>query len=253
VARTRTSGCWISLEERARFASSFTSISNVVWSPDGSRIIFNSNRDGPFNLYQEQVNGAKDGEVLLKSGEDKFPSSWSRDGRFLLYTVSDPKTKNDIWVLPLEGHKQPVPLLNTEFDEYNARFSPDGHWIAYASNESGRFEVYVRSFSMNSDGTVVKAGSKWQISDGSGVTPRWRDDGRELYYRSQAGNQSIMAVEIVTSPVFRAGSPKPLVPLSTQAIWDSASDGQRFLVSLPKSGKPEPYTVVLNWQASLKK
>jgi hypothetical protein len=106
---------------------------------------------------------------------------------------------------------------------------------------------------MNSGGTAVEAGGKWQVSDGYGIAPRWRDDGRELYYRSQAPDQSIMAVEIVTSPVFRSGSPKPLVPFTTQAVWDSTGDGKRFLVSLPKSGKPEPYTVVLNWQAGLKK
>ena len=129
----------------------------------------------------------KDEEVLLKSSEDKHATSWSRDGRFLLYRMVDPKTKWDFWVLPLEGDKKPVPFLVKAFRENDARFSPDGHWVAYTSDESGQYEVYVRSFSMNSAGTAVEAGGKWQISNGFGDDPRWRGDGRELYYRSRDG------------------------------------------------------------------
>jgi Tol biopolymer transport system component/predicted Ser/Thr protein kinase len=222
---------------------------NPVWSPDGSRMIFSSNRDGPYNLYQKPANGVKDEEVLLKSSEDKFATSWSRDGRFLLHTVAHQKTKNDLWVLPLDNDKKPVPFLSTEFDERQARFSPDGHWVAYTSNESGQDEVYVRPFSMNSAGTAVEAGGKWPISNGPGVNPRWRGDGRELYYQSRGGR--ILAVEIATNPAFRAGPPQPL-GLLTSALWDSAADGRRFL-SLANKSEPQPYTVVLNWQAGLKK
>ena len=222
---------------------------NPVWSPDGSRIIFSSNRDGPFNLYQKPANGVKDEEVLLKSSEDKYATSWSRDGRFLLYTVVHPKTKSDIWVLPLDSDKKPVPFLITEFNERQARFSPDGHWVAYTSDESGQDEVYVRSFSMNSAGTAVEAGGKWPISNGFGVDPHWRGDGRELYYRSRGGG--LLAVEIAANPAFRAGSPQPL-GVSTFASWDSTADGRRFL-KLATTSEPHPYTVVLNWQAGLKK
>jgi Tol biopolymer transport system component len=227
-----------------------------VWSPDSSNIIFSSGND----LYQRPASGAKDAERLLTSSGGPHAESWSRDGHFLLYAVFDPKTKWDIWVLPLEGDKKPVPFLVTEFSEGDARFSPDGHWIAYDSDESGHFEIYVRSFAMNSAGTAVEAGSKWQISNGSGVEPCWRGDGRELYYRALDGK--VMAVEIATNPEFRPGKPQPL-GFSTGAgnisgtLWDCTSDGRRFLVAAPKaapkSNAPESYTVILNWQSGLKK
>jgi Tol biopolymer transport system component len=121
--------------------------------------------------------------------------------------------------------------------------------VAYTSDESGQDEVYVRSFSMNSAGTAVEAGGKWPISNGFGTGPRWRSDGRELYYRSRAGG--LLAVEIAANPAFRAGNPQPL-GVSTSASWDPAADGRRFLSLANKSG-PQPYTVVLNWQAGLKK
>ena len=220
-----------------------------VWSPDGRRIIFASNRDGPYDLYQKLANGAKDEEVLLKSSEDKQATSWSRDGRFLLYTALHPRTKSDLWLLPLEGDRKPVPFLITEFNEREARFSPDGHLVAYTSDESGQDEVYVRSFSMSSTGTAVEAGGKWHISNGFGLQPHWRGDGRELYYRTLGG--VLVAVEIASKPAFRAGKPQRLwaLPLGS---WDSAADGKRFL-KLAIKGGPQPYTVMLNWQAGLKK
>ena len=165
----------------------------------------------------------------------------------------DPKTDWDFWVLPLEGDKKPVPFLVTAFREGEARFSPDGHWVAYISDESGHYEIYVRSFAMNSAGTAVEAGGKWQISNGYGRQPCWRGDGRELYYSSQDGQ--LMAVEIVTNPEFRPGKPQPLGFLAGTE-WDCTADGRRFLVAVPKTtgkgDRPEPYTVILNWQAGLK-
>jgi eukaryotic-like serine/threonine-protein kinase len=240
-----------------RFTFDSANDASPVWSPDGSRIIFSSNRDGPLNLYQKPANGVKDEGVLLRSSENKLATSWSRDGRFLLYEAVHPKTKNDLWVLPLEGDRQPVPFLITEFNERQARFSPDCHWVAYTSDESGQDEVYVRSFSVNSAGTAVQAGGKYSISGGFGVDPHWRGDGRELYYRSRSGG--LMAVEIATSPAFRAGSPQPLGVLTSAFVnsvgsstWDSAADGRRFL-KVAATGGSRPYQVVLNWQASLKK
>ena len=247
----------LSRDSTTRFTFGSSNDIDPVWSPDGSRIIFTEDNV----LYQRPVSGVKDAEVLQKSSQLykvptswKGPTSWSRDGRFLFYTALDPRTRDDIWVLPLEGGAKPVPFLVTKFDEHTARISPDGHWVSYVSDESGREEVYVRSFSMNSAGTAVEAGARWPISSEGGIDPRWRDDGRELYYRSLP-DKRIKAVEIVSGPVFQAGRTRTLgfavSPL--EAVWDSSADGRKFLVTTPVSNKPEPYTVVLNWQAGLKR
>ena len=233
-----------------RFTFSSATDTAPVWSPDGSRIIFSSNRNGPYDLFQKPTDGGKDQEVLLTSGEDKYGQSWSRDGRFLLYIVNDPKTRRDVWVLPLEGDRKPVPYLNTEFQERNAHFSPDGRWVAYNCDESGHMEVYVRSFSMNSDGTVA-AGVKWQISNGIGMGASWRGDGKELFYWTDKG--AGMAVEMATTPEFKPGKPQPLGIPPFFSPRTAAADGQRFLLPAPTSNKPQPYTVVLNWQTDLKK
>ena len=165
VARARrTRLTFDSSEERA-----------LAWSHDGSRIAFSSNRKGHFDIYQKASSGAGSDELLLESEFDKQPSSWSRDGRFLLYWTNDPKTLADIWVLPLSGDRKPSPFLNTEFNEGNGQFSPDGRWVAYFSTESDRVELYVAPFS--------GPGGKRQIST-SGATPpaKWRADGKELFY-----------------------------------------------------------------------
>jgi serine/threonine protein kinase/Tol biopolymer transport system component len=228
---------------------------NPVWSPDGSRIIFSSTRDGRHNLYQKFVSGVKDEEVLLKSTLDdtKNPTSWSRDGRFLLYDTKSPKTKADIWVLPLEGDKKPAPFLVTNSNEYAALFSPDGHWVVYDSDESGQEEIYIRSFSMNSDLTAVEPGRKWLVSKGGGSNPHWRGNGKELLYISRDGK--VMAVDIAADPAFLAGTPRPLLTLpGPWDVWDHSADGKRFLSPAPIGvSKPEPFTVLLNWQAALKK
>jgi Tol biopolymer transport system component/predicted Ser/Thr protein kinase len=227
-----------------------------LWSPDGSRMIFSSNQNGARNLYQKPASGARDGELLLESSEDKHPTSWSRDGRFLLYTVMHPKRAGDIWVLSLEGDRKAVPFLTTDFNEGQARFSPDGRWVVYTSNESGHGEVYARPFSLNHAGTAVEESGKYQISNGFGRDPRWRADGREIYYRSRDGG--ILAVEVATTPAFRAGKPRPIGPRPDprrpvpMSLWVPAPDG-KFLLASPVKSRPEGYTVVLNWQAGLKK
>jgi Tol biopolymer transport system component len=203
----QASNIWLldlSRDTSTRFTFGSGIDSYPVWSPDGSRIIFRTGND----LYQKPASGAKDAELLLRFSKFAYAESWSRDGRFLLYQMLDPKTMWDIWVLPLEGDKKPVPFLVTEFRERDACFSPDGHWVAYISDESGRYEVYVRSFAVNSAGTAVEAGGKWQISNGYGREPRWRSDGRELYYTG--GDGQVMAVEIATNPEFKPGKAQPL-------------------------------------------
>jgi serine/threonine protein kinase len=229
-----------------------------VWSPDGSKIIFASTRDGAYSLCQKLTSGVKDEELLLKSSDPKYPTSWSRDGRFLLYSEFDSKTKSDLWVLPLEGDRKPIPFLRTEFNESDGHFSPDMRWVAYVSDDSGRNEIYVRGFSQVS-GAPSQTGGKWQVSIGGGAGPRWRRDGKELYYRTPDGK--VMAVKVTADTVFQLGTPKPLFQAppgqgswSSIAIWDVTSDGNRFLMSTPAGDAiPAPFTVVVNWIAGLKR
>jgi Tol biopolymer transport system component len=226
-----------------------------IWSPDGNRVIFTSNVGGRWDVFQKAATGAAGEEPLMTSNENKIPGSLSRDGRFLLYSADDPKTKRDLWVLPLEGDKKPFAFLQTEFDEDDGQFSPDGHWVAYASDESGRYEIYVRKFSPNSAVAAPETAGKWQVSYGGGREPRWSTDGKELYYVTL--DWKVMAVEVKTNPVFRAQSPvllfqAPQQPATTEG--DYTVDGKRFLFFSPvvQTGQA-PFTVVLNWQSGLKK
>lgn len=207
-----------------------------------------SSREGgttsSLNLYQKLAGGTEDEAILLRSAEAKFPTSWSRDGRFLLYTVDDPKKKNDIWVLSMEGVHQPTRVLETEFDESQAQFSPDSRWIAYTSDASGRKEVYVRAFPAAKEDFVV--------SRGGGSNPRWEGGGKELYYLSSDGK--VMAVEVKLGPPFQPGAPKPLFQAPDVLVdWDVRSDGKRFLFAAPFVQTQAPFTVVTNWTAALKK
>jgi Tol biopolymer transport system component/predicted Ser/Thr protein kinase len=231
-----------------RFTSSVGRNDHPVWSPDGSGIVFVSSREGGatsnLNLYQKLASGNEDETALFRSGEAKIPTSWSRDGRFLLYTVADPKTKNDIWVLSMDGDHRRTRLLGTEFSESQAQFSPDSRWIAYTSDASGRDEVYVRGF--------PEAGEDFVVSRGGGHSPRWRGDGKELYYISLDGK--MMAVEVASGRLFQPGTPKPLFQASgALPEWNVTADGQRFLFAVPVEQTQAPFTVVSNWMAALKK
>jgi eukaryotic-like serine/threonine-protein kinase len=220
-----------------------------IWSPDGSRIVFGSNRDGTVNLYQKLSSGAGNDELLFKSDHSKPPNDWSPDGRYLLYQDSSQKDF-DLWVLPLFEERKPELFLQTDYAENYGRFSPDGHWITYVSNESGKREVYVRSF--------PAAGGKWQISNGGGFQPHWRRDGKELFYLTS--DKKLMAVEVNgSSGTFEAGIPRALFDLrinSTNGFsdFDVTADGQHFLVNtLVEQNARSPVTVVMNWTADLKR
>jgi Tol biopolymer transport system component len=222
-----------------------------TWSPDGTRIAWRSDRDGAFQIYQKLASGVGQEELLLKSDVSIFPHSWSADGRLILYTRHDPKTNNDVWVLPLEGDRQPYPFLQTPFYEAAGCLSPDGHWIAYQSNDQGSINVYVQSFPASSD--------RWQISTNFGIVPHWRGDGKELFYLSGG---KLMAAEIKPGRSFEAGVPKALfdlAPVRARADLDGGGfavtgDGQRFIFVGRGSGTSNSqYTVVVNWTADLKK
>jgi Tol biopolymer transport system component len=230
---------------RLTFGPSF--VTSPVWSPDGNRVVFGLSPDGgPFDLYQKPVNGATDEKTLLKSTSHKTPTNWSRDGRYLLYTESDPRTKNDVWLLSLEGGKA-VPFLNSAFNEGQGQFSSDGRFVVYVSDESGRSEVYVRESSANA------AGAKSVVSKTGGSAPRWRADAKELFYAAPDG--TIMAVEVTAGAIFQASTPKPTFKLPTGvSIWDVTANGSRFLLAVPvEQSDLAPFTVVLNWQQGLTK
>lgn len=225
-----------------------------VWSPDGRRVIFASNREGPWDLYRKLSNESKEDEVLLKSVQDKTPTSISPDGRFLLYTQADPQTRNDLWVLSdLDGgsrSRKSSPFQQREFNESEARFSPQPEtprWVAYTSDESGRNEVYVRGFPESA------ASRKWPVSRAGGTNPRWRADGKELFFAALDG--AVMSVDITPGSTFQSSTPKVLfkVPSGILPNWDVTPDGKRFLVMVVQQSAQAPFTVVLNWQAGLKK
>jgi Tol biopolymer transport system component len=222
----------------------------AVWSADGSRIIFASDRAGNFNFYQKDSSGAGKEDLLLKSEEGKFPYDWSQEGRFLLYVTVAAGLQGKLWFLPLtEGDRKPVRYLQTDANESHGRFSPDGRFVAYTSNASGVNDVYVQPFPMAS-------GGKWKI--GSGSQSRWRRDGKELFYIST--DSKLMAVDVTTSPAFKSGTPKVLFQAP---IWggarfvnryDVTADGKKFLINVLLAEETiRPITVVLNWEAGLKK
>jgi serine/threonine protein kinase len=222
-----------------------------IWSPDGSRILFSSNREGVFDLYQKPATGAGKEVLLLKTDLPKNPTDWSPDGKYILYAVNDPKTSFDLWVLPLFGDQKPFPFLQTQFNERAARLSPDGQWIAYASDESGDWQVYVQSFPLS--------GGKWQVSTNGGHFPVWRRDGKELFYVSP--DKKVMAVDVKgAGTTFERGVPKALFDLrvsdftSAQARFAVSADGQRFLINNTiGENASSPIAVVLNWTSDLKK
>ena len=230
---------------------------NPVWSPNSSRVIFAfqslSLSSYSAELYLKPAGGNGQEELLLHSGLNGFPDDWSPDGTWIVYEQTGQKTAADLWLLPLSGDRKPVPYLQTPFDEMAARFSPDGKWMAYQSNESGRFQIYVQTF--------PSSGAKYQISTSGGTFPRWRRDGKELFYVS--ADQKLMATPITLGATVEAGTPQPLFPAPPYAglqlaasFYAPLGDGQRFLVNAPVGGDADsapPFSVVTNWQAALKK
>ncbi len=219
-----------------------------IWSPDGSRIAWRSGRDGAFQVYQKLASGVGPEEVLVKDNVRQHFTGWSADGRFLLYGRDDPKTRWDILLVPTEGDRQPTVFLQTPFAEGPGSFSPDGRWIAYQSDDQGRFEVYVQPF--------PAAGDKWQISTSGGSSPAWRSDGKELYYVSP--DRKLMAVEVKPGGSFEATSPRVLFDLAPVRADGSSytvtAAGDRFLfVTAPEKAASLQFTVVTNWAAEAKK
>ncbi len=252
-SQTGNSDLWLydlGRDTPSRFTFHSASESDPVWSPDGQYLVFWSNRESTYGLYQKLASGVGEEEALVKSDVVRYPRDWSVDGRFIVYETEDAKTKADLWVLPLFGDRKPFPFLQTEFPEREGRLSPSGHWIVYDSTESGRREVYVQSF--------PTPGSKWQVSTQGGSTPIWRKDGRELFYLADDGR--LMAVPVSAGNTFEPGSPEPLFQIRFLGAlfggiehYAVSADGQRFLMNVAVEEAASPITIVLNWTAGLKK
>ncbi len=220
-----------------------------IWSPDGKRIAFSSSRAGHYDLYQIGAGGEGREDLLYSSNENKFATSWSADGRFLLYGTEPGSADQGIWVLPMKGTGKhtPFPLIHTRANERAGVLSPDSRWIAYVSNESGTAEVYLQPFSLPP--AISDGGPKVLLSRGGGMAPHWRADGKEIFY--QALNGTLMSVAVTTVGALRPGVPLSLFHLAGK--WDAAGAGDRFLVSVPVEPDVPPFTVVLNWQEESKK
>jgi Tol biopolymer transport system component len=232
-----------------------------VWSPDGKQLAFGSRREGPMNLYRKETSGTTSEQPIFKSEFLKFPNDWSADGSFLIYTATGPATQMDLWVIPMTGQDKPEPFLQTAFNESQGQFSPrtagGQEWVAFSSDESGRWQVYVKPFPGGS------SAGKFQISTGiGGAQPRWRADGKELFYIGE--DEKLMAVDVKLSPEFQSGVPRALFTTRirggagagrTGFRYAVSPDGQRFLINTDADAEQDsaPLTVVLNWEAALKK
>jgi Tol biopolymer transport system component len=221
-----------------------------VWSPDGSHIAFSAFQEGRYHLRQKLSSGDGNEGTFVTSSTDEWPADWSRDGRFLLFFHPTASKTFELWALPLTPDRKPIWLMNTGWYGGRAQLSPNGRWFAYTSNESGADEVYLRPFPAGD--------SKRQISLGGGIEPRWRRDGRELFF--VAPDQQMMAVPVDPDIPLPVGLPKALfqtrILISTHAVarrqYVVTADGQRFLINQPAAGPTSsPITVVINWQAAL--
>jgi len=255
VAVQSANELWI-LESARGVASRFTFHPALdgapIWSPDGSRLVFFSNRSGDPVLYQKLASRAGPEEQL--PGSSGIPLNWSRDGRFILYFALAPQSGYDLWALPAlpgGGQRKSFPLANSSFEERDGQFSPDGRFMAYSSNESGQFEVYLQAFQ--------RSGGKSLVSTEGGTQPRWRGDGRELFYIAADGK--LMAVPLRPADdgqSLEAGTPLPLFSARLEgglnAVHAShqyavSPDGQRFLINLPtEPAVTSPITLIMNWK-----
>jgi eukaryotic-like serine/threonine-protein kinase len=222
---------------------------NPVWSKDGRRIYFTSDRKGARDIFQKKVDATEEEELIFASPQIKYLEDMSPDGRLLIYnSPSGNNNSDDLWLLPLDGERNPRPFLNTQFFENQAAISPDGRWVAYRSGESGRPEIYVATFPQLS--------GKWQVSLDGGEEPQWRRDGKELFFTNQ--DRKLMAAEVkIGSGTFEAEAPKLL--FETQLILEKGrnrfvvtGDGQRFLLIAPLT-PPVLINVTLNWTAEIRK
>jgi eukaryotic-like serine/threonine-protein kinase len=228
-----------------RFAPTMSTETSLAWSPDGSLLAFVSNETGRSEIVVGNADGAGSPErIPTTDAQFKYIDDWSPDGKFLVFQVVDPSTKGDLWLLPMSGDRKPVPYLATTYAENNARVSPDGRWMAYASDESGDSEVYVQSF--------PTPGHKVRVSSGGGFFPHWSSGGKELLYADREG--AFLSVPVAAGEAFRPGAETPIfkrIELATGG--DVTADGQRFLVSQAARAPHREIRLFVNWAATLEK
>ena len=216
-----------------------------VWSPDGNSLVFARQYSGTADLYRQAITREGQEALLLHGGINALPLDWSRDGKWIIYQQQDQKTGLDLWLLPLDGDPKPVPYLRTPFNETLAAFSPDGRWIAYQSDESGRMQIYLQ--------TMPAGGAKYQISTEGGTQPQWRRDGKELFYVSTDGK--LIAVPTALGLRIEVGAPQVLFSGVESTDYAASGNGQRFLMNLAAGAEGSEarfLTVVLNWTTGLK-
>jgi dipeptidyl aminopeptidase/acylaminoacyl peptidase len=219
-----------------------------IWTPDGTRVVYATNKNGKIDIYWKLASGLGEAEEVLKSDQDKYPLDFSPDGKLLLFRMDNQKTGQDMFVLSL-ADKQIKPFLQGPFNENGGRFSPDGKWIAYFSTESGNQQIYVQPYPPTS--------AKWQVSVDGGVSVTWARDKKELYFVS--ADNKMMAVDYTAGAEFKAGIPRmlfqiPASPSNAAGLRFSVSrNGDRFLLPVNESAGERPLTVVLNWVSALKK
>ena len=220
-----------------------------IWSPDGTRLLFAVVDEGP-QLYERAIDGIQEGRVVFRGnrGEPLTPTSWSPDGRFVLVTRLDQKTAADIWAVNVSDGAA-APLIQTPGPERDAQFSPDGRWIAYSATDNARQEVYVTAVTSSSPKLTV-GGGPWRVSSGGGLSPRWRADGREIFF---AGPSSTMAVPASTESAFSAGTPVAVAAASQNAaargFVDASRDGRELLYARPvtDAASRSPVNILINW------
>jgi serine/threonine protein kinase/Tol biopolymer transport system component len=245
--RTGSADIWIynlANATRTRFAFGPNDDSDAVWAPDGRRLAYFSCCEGSSTLLIKELNSSGMGQSPLPAGF-RSPWDWSADGKFILYSENDPTTNRDIWVLPVDSNQKPYPLFQTQFNETYAQLSPNGRWVAYLSNETGADELYVARFDNPSE--------RRRISTSGAAQPRWRRDGKELFYLS--GDKSLMAVAVKEGEAFESSEAIALFKLDSIVYdsYDVSHDGKRFLINIAENTTQSmPFTVVLNWTADLK-